>query len=142
MPNDTAELRLAAWEAEEKLLGAILLGSSNYDGLNRGRRIINSVRRMVSSEDFHAQSKWGDTRNRRIYEAMLSTTLPPTVTNVERELARNHQLQKDDCLSLEQFFDTCPTYVDWPYYAGAVVDYAKRRNPNRKPPVSQGGIPL
>lgn len=110
--NEAVEATL---QAEESLLGAILIESSC------GREAIRMVRKIVEPLDFLSD------RMNKIYHAMLNCQQPHQI-NVAQELHRTNKLFEYDCSYLCHLVSICPCSLDYESYALAVKRYANSRN--------------
>ncbi len=126
MPDN--ELLHAVDDAEEALVGAILIEAT------RGTRsAIDEVSGIVSPTDFR-KPQLG-----RIFNAMLSCSLPPHQINVALELQMSGKLEKFDCAFLSLCVSNVPCSLDYRDYARAVKSYSLERSGN-KPVHYRGAI--
>jgi replicative DNA helicase len=115
-PNNNEELIQATHDAEDSLIGSILI-ESNGDI----KDAINAVAKILTPAHFHS---WN---NRQIYTAMLSCPNSPTVVNVTKQLQIMNLLEQGMrahmalCISIIEFSP------DYPDYALAVKHYAEAR---------------
>lgn len=114
--NDAIELLQATGEAEEALLGAILIEST------RGtREAINAVSHILSAHEFHGQGR------AKIYQAMLQCPLPPHQISVALQMKDMGTLEPGVCSYLCLMVSTVPCSLDYMHYALAVKGYSKAR---------------
>ncbi len=114
----------ATLQAEESLLGAILIESSD-----NSTQAISEVNKIVKSEDFY-----GVDRNSRVFEAMLRTEHPHQI-GVAQTLYRNGKLASGDISYLCHLVFQCPCSLDYLDYAKAVKTYSLARQGYRQPPI-------
>jgi replicative DNA helicase len=144
----TAEVA-AMHQAEECLLGAILIGAS--DGLD-DRGTINACAFIVKPADFwdfdaRYPVNIRQCQNGRIYSAMLACKGPPHVVNVATEMSARGLLRDGDQAHLSHCIAEVPTHLDWNDYAISVRYYSQLRNSvigGEKPTSQQvrGGVTL
>lgn len=116
MQNDIgSEIRVATFEAEASLLGAILLLSEN-------RKVLDEVAEIVSPLDF-----LDNVLHRPVFNAMLSAEGPPNQIIVAHELARNNRLRRGYCAELSVLVARCPSPLDYLHYARVVKKYSDER---------------
>lgn len=107
-------------QAERALLGAILLEASVSDS-----PCIREVRQLLKVEDF-LDSRLSDNLHARIFKAMTTTKKPPNEIVIAEEMYKEETLRVGDCAYLCSLIAECPSSLDWPYYAEAVLNYAGR----------------
>lgn len=117
-----SELLTANSQAEESLLGAILIEST--DGT---RDTIEEVSKIITASDFR------DFRCSRIFSAMQQCSLPPHQINTARSLHEINKLEKNDCAYLCHLVSICPCSLDYLDYAKAVKEYSNQRGGVKKP---------
>jgi hypothetical protein len=129
MPN---ELFAVAFDAEEALLGAILIESC------RGTdQAIRKVGRILEPQDFTGcvptdkPDRWP--KNARIFYGMLNCSAPPHAINLANSMVNLGVFQIDDPALMRYCERIVPCSLDYMDYARCVKDYSDRRNPNRKP---------
>ena len=113
----TIEANQLMRDAEEALIGSILISASNGD-----REPIDELKGFISPIDFN------DERLRRIYKAMCDLKTAPHPINVAQELNRTNQLKEYDCSHLLHLISICPTWMDYLDYAKVVKDFSLKRN--------------
>ena len=111
----------AATEAEEALLGAILIESSNGS-----KDAITATSKVVSINDFTDYHRHGALRS-RLYYAMLACKNPPHQINVARQLNIMGILKSGDCYQLAMLVATCPNCFLYEEYAKAIREYSEQR---------------
>jgi len=128
MTNNKAEIIKATYEAEDSLIGAILVEST--DGT---RDAINKVAPILSSADFY------NDMNRRIYEAMLKCPEPPHQINVARQMVIDGSLVDGAVSYLCHCVSEAPCSLDYMDYALSVKAYSEMRQ-GYTPKVIKGAI--
>lgn len=132
------EITQAAIDAEEALLGAILIESTTST-----KDAITGISTMLSISDFYGYGPNApierQPQNTRIYHAMLHSKNPPHQIEVVRTMSRLGILQSGDIPYLCHLVAVCPCSLDYPHYAEAVRDYSKARRGDARP-VFKGGI--
>ncbi len=114
--NDSAEIVEATFEAEECLIGALLIEST------RGtRQAIERVAQIIAATDLHTGQQ------SRIFLAMLSCESPPHQVSVALELDRKGLLQEGDCAYLRLCVSVVGCSLDYEDYANAVKYYSQAR---------------
>lgn len=131
--KNTSEIFEAIRQAEEALLGAILIESS-YSA-----NPVYEIKFIVSASDFLDHNKY-DNRHSRIYQAMLNCDRPQQI-NVAIEMARQGTLKPRDCAHLSHCIAMCPCSLDYLSYAKVVKEYSLIRN-GKKMPVGFRGIDI
>ncbi len=116
------EVFIATKEAEEALLGAILIESASAGT----RDAIKEVSNIIVVSDFE-DGQFHDGLRSRIYAAMLSCLEVPHQINVALELERTDKLHKGDCAYLCHLVSVCPCSLDYMDYAQAVISYSDKR---------------
>lgn len=130
------ELKTAAVEAEESLLGALLIEATDFNN-----EAIKEVAQIITPQDF-SDAYQGRGLRERIFTAMLSCPHPDQVA-VARELNRTGKLQRGDCAYLCHLVAVCPMSLDYMHYAEVVSQYSKLRNPGKKKaPPKKWGVKL
>ncbi len=135
------EISSATVQAEEALLGAILIESTHGD-----RQAIQAVLAIVSPSDFYGyyekQALVRQTRHARIFYAMTKTERPPHQITTAQEMNRLGILQSGDCAYLCHLVSMCPCSLDYVDYAKAVREYSLQRQGvvSTNKPAYQGGI--
>ena len=120
----------AARQAEENLLGAILVDASDGEA---DRHFIDAIAFIVKPFDFmgfdnrYPVNSW-QCQNGRIYSAMLTCKGAPHSVNVAAELSRRGLLKQGDLSQLSHCIAELPTHLDWNDYAVAVRYYSQLRN--------------
>jgi replicative DNA helicase len=111
------EEQIATIEAEEVLLGAILLEAS------AGRNVTGELSLFpeVFSDYVHNGIR------ARMYSTMLRCELPDTLS-VANELARANTINAGDCAFLYRVQSLVPCSLDYTHYAEIVRDYALKRD--------------
>ncbi len=112
----------AAREAEQALLGAILIESSN------GSKDAITAARAIALPSHFTDHGFTDNQNERIYTAMLSCDGAPDQINVARYLFQIGDLRKGDIPHLCNLVAECPDCFQYIEYANAVKEYAEARN--------------
>lgn len=124
--NDQPEVTGATTEAEESLIGAILLESAYDDG-----NAIRQIKQIIEPWDFNGCTKsdkpWQWIWRARIYYAMTLCEVPPTEIIVTHKLIDLNMLQKEDRALLSHCVWVTPCSLDYLIYAGVVKDYSIRR---------------
>lgn len=130
------ELLKATIQAEEALLGAILIESTST-----GMQSIREVTRLITPEDFAgflpSQPIFRQLKRQRIYYAMTQSDLPPHQINTARTMANLKILQEDDIPYLCRLVATTPCSLDYMHYAKAVKGYSYQRQGKSIPVVPQ-----
>lgn len=116
MTNAVTELHAATIEAEESLLGAILVESS--DG---SRQAIEKISTILKPEYFYIE------KHRAIYEAMLSCPLPPHQVNIPRQMLTMNTLEDGITKYLSYLISRVPCSLDYMDYTLAVKSYGEQR---------------
>jgi len=124
MPNNHSEVLEATLDAEEALIGSILLESSNGS-----RETINKVALILKPQDFY------DERHQVIFKAMIQCPLPPQQINTARQIRANNELAKDIISHMSHCIATVPCSLDYQYYAEAVLKYSELRTGKKRPHV-------
>jgi replicative DNA helicase len=119
MPNDPSEIIIATYDAEESLVGAILLMSCGADG---SRECINQIALSLQPCDFR------DEQNRFIFEAMIKCPLPPHEINTARQLLADKHLDGNIISHMMHCISVTPHAQDFMDYAQAVKRYSELRN--------------
>ena len=127
MANNQLEITEATVQAEEVLLGAILIDSAG-DGTNEA---IQKVKAIIEPADFRGCIPT-DTPERwvwraRLFYAMTQCTLPPHVVNLANKLTELDLLQEHDVQLMAHCISQVPCSLDYPHYAKAVKDYSIQR---------------
>jgi len=116
MANNDTEITRATCEAEDSLIGSILIAST--DGY---RNVIDEVAQIITPDHF---KQWND---RQIYIGMLACSEAPHQVNVARQL-HSMNLLEDGLISHMSFaISNTPTWLDYLNYAHAVIYYAGTR---------------
>lgn len=121
----TAKTYEATLEAEDALLGAILIDSA----FNHNRKAISEVATIITPKDFL------DERCSRIYEAMLKCEGAPHQIHVGKQLVASNKAKVGDIAYMSYCIAGCPCSLDYMEYAEAVAYYALRRNPSNIRPI-------
>jgi replicative DNA helicase len=124
--NDTEEISGAQSEAEESLLGAIIIESSYDNG-----KSIKQVMSIIKPEDFRGcvinDPPWRWTRRARIFHAMTKCENPPHEINLAYKLAELNMLNKYDCSYLISCSAMVPCSLNYMEYARKVREYSVNR---------------
>ena len=126
--NDPSAVHEATLEAENCLIGAILI---NSDG-DEDRKTINAVVFIVNPKDFwdfderYPVNNY-QCQNGRIYSAMLTCKGSPHIVNVAKELVTRGLLKSGDLSHLSHCTAICPMSLDWQDYAVSVRYYSQLR---------------
>ncbi len=113
--NQPSEIINASFDAEDSLLGAILI-----DATNGSKQAINKAKTIVNPGDFHQYN------NRLIFTAMLACKDAPHQINVARQML-NMGILEDGCVSqMSHCISITPTHLDYQDYADAVREYSQR----------------
>ena len=127
MVNDPLEITQATIQAEEILLGAILIDSSG-DGSTKA---IKDVAAILKPEDFRGCIPTDKLEHwvwrARFFYAMTQCELPPHPVNLANKLAEMGLLQKHDISLMSHCVSCVPCSLDYPHYAKAVKDYSIQR---------------
>ncbi len=122
------ESQEARLEAEESLLGALLI-----EGANLNETAIEEVKAIIQSSHF---IHYNDGRHARIYEAMTHLKHPHQVA-VAEELNQNNKLQKGDCSYMAHLVAECPCPIAYMDFARAILSYShETRKPKYKEELS------
>jgi replicative DNA helicase len=127
MPNDNVTVSEQDWEAEEVLIGSILIQSAG----SKSREAINQVSNILKPEDFKGcvtkepPSRWP--RNAIIFHAMTKCELPPHCINVTQTMIDLGILFKAAPAYLYHCESTVPCSLDYLDYAKAVKANSTRR---------------
>jgi replicative DNA helicase len=116
MVNDSSEITIATTDAEESLIGAILIESTTGT-----REAINKVALQLHGEDFR------DYFNKKIFDAMTKCPLPPHQINVARQLHADKTLENGMVAHLCHCVSICPCSLDYMDYAQAIKRYSDIR---------------
>ncbi len=125
--NNQLELAEATTQAEEVLLGAILIDSCG-DGTNEA---IKKVSAIVEPKDFRGcivsdpVERW--VWRARFFYAMTKCTLPPHEVNLANKLTELGLLLKHDVQLMAHCVSLVPCSLDYLHYAKAVKDYSIQR---------------
>ena len=117
MPTDTQERIDAVEQAEQAVLGSILVDSS----FHVDRQMLTEVAKILRPADF----RWP--QHQRIYAAMLSCRESPNQIIVAEELNTQGKLETGDCAYLSHCIVVTPTSLDCLDYAEVVRRYALER---------------
>jgi len=119
-----AEIAEARREAEEALLGAILIESA-FKGVSES---VRAASKLVRPEHFlgyyDKQPMSRQPKRVRIYQAMLDCESPPHQITVAHQLFNTETLIAGDCAYLCHLVAVCPCSLDFESYALAIVGYA------------------
>ncbi len=113
--NDSSAIIEATCEAEDNVIGAILINAS--DG---SREAIIAIRAILQPQDFRQDI------NRIIYTGMLACPNAPHQINVAAELARQGTLQNGVIPHLH-YCVSVSTGLDYVDFARDVKEYSQRR---------------
>jgi len=126
--NDRCSKTAAEQEAEESLLGAILLESSASS-----KESIRKVSPVVHYSDFFGFNPGHDKQpklwpvNSRIFYAMTQCPDPPHQINTALQMDRLGILQDYDIAYMQHLVVICPCPLDYLDYAKAVKEYSTKR---------------
>ncbi len=134
LPTLYTEYREARRQAEQFLLGAILIESAYHND----RQVITEVSTIVLPNDFSDFTMFKGIHT-RIYKAMLATNQAPHQINVAEYLYKQDELEKRDCRYLRILVANCECSLDYLDYAKTVHNYAQEHT--KSIPV-RGGIKL
>lgn len=126
--NDPRTISLATIEAEEQLIGAILIDAST--GSKEG---VNTARATLTPADFR------QTIHQQIFSAMLACTEAPHQINTARQMAAMGTLAGDVVAHLSHCISVTGG-LDYEAYAQAVKEYSQRRG--GAPPSRVRGLQL
>jgi hypothetical protein len=124
--NYQPEVTQATEEAEDSLIGAILVQSSAGQ-----MEAIRDVKQFLEPWDFRGclpndkPERW--VWRGRIYYAMTLLDIPPNEINVALKMEQLGILQDKDCSLLCHCVWLCPCSLDYLYYAKAVKEYSMKR---------------
>ncbi len=124
--NYQPEVTGATDEAEEALIGAVLIQSS-VDGGEAIRKVSAALEPFDFKGCRRDQKPWQWVRNARIYYAMTQCTLPPHQINVAHKMMELGILQEYDCSWLAHCVAATPCSLDYLDYAEVIKDYSLRR---------------
>lgn len=113
----TEAIYQARREAEESLLGAILIESAGGN-----MECISRVKCLVIPEDF-MDCHESHNLHSRIYQAMINSSKAPHQINVAQNMADINTLQKFDCAEMSHMISNVPCSLDYMDYAEAVHHY-------------------
>lgn len=122
--NSKGEIIEATYNAEECLIGAILIEST--DGT---RNAINQIATILAPEEFYSD------QHSLIYTAMLRCPLPPHQINTARQMLADKTLEDGVCSLLCQCVSVTPSSLDYFDYAMAVKRYSEHRSGIKHTPV-------
>jgi replicative DNA helicase len=114
----TTELFQSVRLAEQSLLGAILIDSS--DG---STEVIDYCSHRIKPEYF-LDYNFYDSKNTRIYIAMLECKSPNQIA-VAQKLKETKKLWGGDCVYLRELVADCPTIYIYQDCVETILDYAK-----------------
>ena len=121
--GDIGESLRLRYYAEECLLGAILIEATATHSL-----CIRQVQSLVNWNDF-SDARDFDGKHARIFQAMTKCD-HPEVVSVAAKLEELGTLKKGDLPYLSHLISSCPTSLDYLYYAKVVRRYARGQEPN------------
>ena len=117
---------IARFEAEESLLGAILIQSCAND-----RSVINQVSQIVEIIDFEGcflkVNPFNWPVHARVFYAMLKCDNPPHEINTASSMNTLGILKIHDCVHLAHYVSICPCSLDYLDYAKAVRQYSIKK---------------
>ena len=117
----------ATTQAEEALLGAILIESTRGD-----REAIDIISGIVTLADFKgylaSQPTERQSIHSRIFYAMVKSDNPPHQIVTAQTMNKLGLLQNGDCAYLCRLVSFCPCSLDYMDYANAVKDYSQQRD--------------
>jgi len=116
MPNIPIEISTATQDAEEALIGAILVEAS--DGT---KDFVVDISCIVSASDFK------DELNQQIYKAMLNCSEAPHQINVARKMVELGVLGKYAIAHMSHCISVSPNSMDYIDFAKAVKYYSELR---------------
>jgi hypothetical protein len=123
MPNYQPEITGAQIEAEESLLGAIMIQAQGGD--NRTKEL------KIEPGDFYGcvQSDKPDRWpiRARVYYAMTQCDCPPHQINVANQMFNLGILHDGDCAMLCSYVAVTPCSMDYQDYAKVLKDYSVKR---------------
>lgn len=129
MPNDKSEILNATLDAEEALIGAILIESTCGN-----REAINKV-----STNLEANHFWHED-NQAIFKAMVNCPLPPHQVNLARQMHSDNTLTNGILSHLCHCVSVCPCSLDYMDYANAVKRYSAIRTGKKLSPHIKGAL--
>jgi replicative DNA helicase len=126
MTNYQPEITGATVEAEEALLGAIMIQSAGGSS-----ETIHQVSAVLEPADFLACLRWEKPdrwpRRARVFYAMTQCENSPHQVNVALKMVQLNILQDGDCVQLCCYVASCPCSLDFMDYARAIRDYSIKR---------------
>jgi len=124
--NNQLEVNTATEDAEESLLGAILIQSTGGS-----RQAIDAVMDIIRPWDFRGcvatDKPWMWIWRARVFYAMTLCESSPHIINVAHKLAELNLLEPYDCSLMAQCESNTPCSLDYLDYAKAVKDYSVKR---------------
>jgi len=121
MPNNSSEILQASLDAEDALIGSILIEST--DGT---RGAINQVAGVIKPADFYTEM------DRDIFSAMLSCPLPPHQINTAHQMLADNTLGTGSISHMSFCISITPCSLDYLDYAEAVKRYSEIRTGKKR----------
>ena len=121
MLNNSGELLRATQDAEDSLIGSLLIESTKGN-----REAIEQSIKLCLPTSFYFEN------DRRLYQAMISCQAPPHQINTANELSTHNNLQTDDCSHMSYCISIVPCSLDYLHYARCVASYSSQRSGNKK----------
>jgi len=114
--NDSGEVLQATNDAEDCLIGALLIESTRGD-----RYAITKVASFLEPSHFRQESC------QRIYASMVSCSSPPHQINVAQEMVLKGSLVAGDCAYMSLAISGVPCSLDYLDYAKSVLQFSQNR---------------
>lgn len=121
MPNNSSEILQASLNAEDALIGSILIEST--DGT---RGAISQVAGVIKPADFYTEM------DRDIFSAMLSCPLPPHQINTARQMLADNTLDTGSISHMSFCISITPCSLDYLDYAESVKRYSEIRTGKKR----------
>jgi len=121
MANETEDTLQAVYDADDCLIGAILIESSGCT-----REVINEVANLIEPSEFE------NPLNANIFKAMLRCEGAPHQINTARQMLDMHLLEKGAISHMSYCISITPCSLDYLDYAEAVKHYSEIRTGKKR----------